>query len=468
MREAVCTLNRQLGQRLAPRRDFAFVMAAGGGSQGAAPTRDGRRGLALEAKRLRAIIGGSAGNLVEWYDWYAYSVLTIYFAPAFFPKGDATAQLLSAAAVFAVGFLMRPIGAWAMGVYADAHGRKAGLALSVALMCGGSLMIAFAPGYARIGVAAPAILIVARMLQGLSVGGEYGASATYLSEMASRERRGFWSSFQYFTLIGGQLTALAVLLILQATLSEQQLNDWGWRIPFVIGAGLALGVYLLRRRLPETASFTALPADRPRSSVGALWRAHPREFLIVAAISGGTSGTFYAYTTYMQKFLTNTTGFAKGTATEIMTLALVVFMLLQPIWGMVADRFGRKPQLLLFGVGGTLLSVPVFSTLGSTGSTTYAFVIIALALSLLAASTSVSALIKAELFPAHIRALGVAFPYAIGNTLFGGTAEYIALWFKQAGAEAGFYWYVSALIAMATIGFALLPETKRTSRITED
>lgn len=290
--------------------------------------------MALEAQRLRAIIGGSAGNLVEWYDWYAYSVLTVYFAPSFFPKGDATAQLLSAAAVFAVGFLMRPIGAWIMGVYADAHGRKAGLALSVALMASGALLIAIAPTYAQAGVIAPALLVLARMLQGLSVGGEYGASATYLSEMASRDRRGFWSSFQYFTLIGGQLSALAVLLVLQAVLEDGQLVAWGWRIPFVIGAALALGVYLLRRSLSETASFNALPAGRPRSTVLGLWRAYPRAFLLVAAISGGTSGTFYAYTTYMQKFLINTAGLPKATATEIMTLALFVFMLLQPVWGL--------------------------------------------------------------------------------------------------------------------------------------
>ena len=162
--------------------------------------------------RIKSIVGGSAGNLVEWYDWYAYSVLTIYFAPVFFPKEDKTAQLLSAAAIFAVGFLMRPIGAWAMGIYSDRHGRKSGLALSVALMAGGSMLIAAAPTYASAGAIAPAVLVLARMLQGLSVGGEYGASATYLSEMAMRNRRAFWASFQYITLIGGQLLALGVVV----------------------------------------------------------------------------------------------------------------------------------------------------------------------------------------------------------------------------------------------------------------
>jgi MHS family alpha-ketoglutarate permease-like MFS transporter len=355
-----------------------------------------------------------------------------------------------------------------MGRYADSHGRKAGLAVSVGLMCAGSLMIAFVPSYAAIGIAAPIILLVARMIQGLSVGGEYGASATYLSEMATRRHRGFWSSFQYVTLIGGQLTSLGVTLILQALLTKPEMESYGWRIAFLLGAMLAFGVYLLRRRLAETASFEALSKDRPASGAAALWRAHPREFVLVAIISAGGSLAFYAYTTYMQKFLANTAGFSIQTATGIMTAALVVFMLVQPLFGSLADRFGRKPMLLLFGAGGTLVSVPVFSALAVARDPVAAFGIIMIPLLLLAAYTSISALVKAELFPAHIRALGVALPYALGNALFGGTAEYVALSFKQAHVESGFYWYVAIILAITTVCFWLLPETKRTSLITED
>ena len=422
----------------------------------------------IDRARLKAIIGGSAGNLVEWYDWYAYSVLSIYFAPVFFPKCDATAQLLNTAAIFAVGFLMRPIGAWAMGIYADRHGRKSGLALSVGLMCAGSLIIAASPGYASIGVAAPALLVVARMLQGLSVGGEYGASATYLSEMATRSARGFWSSFQYVTLIAGQLMALATVLLLQFLLSEAALDSWGWRIPFVIGALLALGVYILRSRLAETESFKSQAHDRPVSNVRNLWRDHPREFILVAMITAGGSMSFYAYTTYMQKFLVNTSGFDKQTATAVMTAALVVFMAIQPLWGMASDKVGRKPLLLLFGFVGMAVTVPVFSALAVVTSPLLALILILVPLSLLGAYTSISALINAELFPAHIRALGVSLPYAVGNTLFGGTAEYAALWFKSIGAESGFYWYLTAIIGVALLGFILLPDTKHTSLIVED
>ena len=417
--------------------------------------------------RIKSIIGGSAGNLVEWYDWYAYSVLTIYFAPVFFPKEDPTAQLLSAAAIFAVGFFMRPIGAWLMGIYSDRHGRKSGLALSVALMAGGSLLIAAAPTYASAGAIAPAVLVIARMLQGLSVGGEYGASATYLSEMATRRRRAFWASFQYFTLIGGQLLALGVVVVLQLTMSEAHLQAWGWRVAFAVGALLALAVYVLRTRIAETESFTRQSTDRPASSAVELWRKHPREFLIVAAISGGGSAAFYAYTTYMQKFLVNTSDFSRTTATAIMTVALILFMLIQPVWGLAADRFGRKPILYVFGFGGMLVSVPVFTAISSARSAGEALALVLVPLFLLGSYTAISGLIKAELFPPHIRTLGVALPYAVGNTLFGGTAEYAALWFKQAGAESGFYWYLTAIIGMAAAGFLMLPETRRTSLIEE-
>jgi MHS family alpha-ketoglutarate permease-like MFS transporter len=422
----------------------------------------------IDRSRLKAIIGGSAGNLVEWYDWYAYSVLSIYFAPVFFPDGDVTAQLLNTAAIFAVGFLMRPIGAWIMGIYADRHGRKSGLALSVGLMCAGSLLIAVAPGYATIGVAAPLLLVLARMLQGLSVGGEYGASATYLSEMATRSARGFWSSFQYVTLIAGQLAALVTVLLLQLLLSDEALDSWGWRVPFVIGAILALVVYILRSRLAETESFKSQPHDRPVSNARNLWRDHPREFILVAMITAGGSMSFYAYTTYMQKFLVNTSGFDKQTATAVMTAALVVFMAMQPFWGMASDRVGRKPLLLLFGVVGMAVTVPVFSALATVTSPVLALILILVPLSLLGAYTSISALIKAELFPAHIRTLGVSLPYAIGNTMFGGTAEYAALWFKRIGAESGFYWYLTIVIGVALVGFILLPDTKHTSLIAED
>lgn len=415
----------------------------------------------IESRRIRSIIGGSAGNLVEWYDWYVYSAFTLYFAKAFFPPASATAQLLNAAAVFAVGFLMRPVGGWLMGRHADRHGRRGALSLSVLLMCAGSLLIAVTPGYARIGVAAPALLVLARLLQGLSVGGEYGASATYLSEMAGRERRGFYSSFQYVTLIAGQLIALAVLLVLQRTMSTAALESWGWRIPFAIGGALAVAAVWLRRGLDETVAFRSsmVRAGPVRSPMRELLR-YPRQLATVVGLTAGGTVAFYTFTTYAQKFLVNTSGFSKAQATEISALTLLVFMLVQPVVGWISDRVGRRPVLMSFGVVGTLGTVPLLSALGAARTAPAATLLLLGALLAVSGYTAINAVVKAELFPAELRALGVAFPYAIAVSIFGGTAEYLALWAKNAGHERWFYWYVTACIFASLCVYVTMPETR--------
>ena len=422
-----------------------------------------------QRQRLKAIIGGSTGNLVEWYDWYAYSAFTLYFAPHFFPSEDRTAQLLSAAGIFAVGFLMRPIGAWLMGVYADRHGRKSGLTLSVALMCAGSLLIGVTPGYETIGVAAPILLVLARLMQGLSIGGEYGASATYLSEMAGRNRRGFFSSFQYVTLIAGQLVAICVLLILQASLTVEQLDSWGWRIPFFIGGALAIIVFWLRRGLSETQSFANAKAEgAPKSGFVELITRHPRETMTVMMLTAGGTIAFYAYSIYMQKFLVNTSGLTREAASQINAVTLFLFMLLQPFAGAVSDRIGRKPLMISFGVLGVICTYPIFSTLAQTTDPMVAGLLVMAGLLIVTGYTSINAVVKAELFPAHIRALGVALPYALANTLFGGTAEFVALWFKQAGMEEAFYFYVSIMIAISLAVYVCMRDTAKHSQILED
>jgi MHS family alpha-ketoglutarate permease-like MFS transporter len=417
--------------------------------------------------RIRSIIGGSLGNLVEWYDWYVYSAFTLYFAPVFFPSDDSTAQLLNAAAIFAVGFLMRPLGAWMMGIYADRKGRKAGLTLSVMLMGSGSMMIALIPSYGSIGMAAPLLLLLARLMQGLSVGGEYGASATYLSEMASPGHRGFFSSFQYVTLIAGQLLALCVLLLLQSVLSEDQLDLWGWRIPFAVGGLMAVTVFYLRRGLRETEAFeeSAAKPDQEKSSGLTLLRRHPKQVLMVMAMTAGGTLAFYAYSTYMQKFLVNSAGFGRQTSTAIMASALFIYMLAQPVFGALSDRIGRKPLLVGFGVLGTICTVPIFTRLETVTSSFGAFLLIMAGLLIVSGYTSINAVVKAEMFPASIRALGVALPYALANTLFGGTAEYAALWMKQSGMEDGFYWYVSAMIGLSLIVYLFMPETRTHGRL---
>jgi MHS family alpha-ketoglutarate permease-like MFS transporter len=421
------------------------------------------------ATRLKSIIGGSAGNMVEWYDWYAYSAFTLYFAPVFFPSGNQTAELLSAAAVFAVGFLMRPIGAWFMGIYADRRGRKAGLTLSVLLMCLGSLLIAVTPGYASIGLFAPGVLVFARLLQGISVGGEYGASAVYLSEMAGKNHRGYYSSYQYVTLISGQLIALALLIVLQRTLSGAQLSAWGWRIPFAIGGVLAIGVYYLRRGLAETQSFQNVRDGARRRSGGlSLFTRYPKEAFTVVALTAGGTLAFYAYTTYLQKFLVNTSGFSKEASTEISAASLFIFMVVQPLAGSFSDRIGRKPLMVGFGVLGVLCTYPIFSRLASATDAGTAFALSLAGLLIVTGYTSINAVVKSEMFPAHIRALGVALPYALANTIFGGTAEWVALKFKQSGHESWFFWYVTIMIGLSLIVYVCMRDTRDHSMIRED
>ena len=333
--------------------------------------------LITTRKRLQSIFGGSVGNLIEWYDWYAYSAFAIYFAGAFFPAGSQTAQLLNTAAVFALGFLVRPIGGWVLGRYADRKGRKAALTLSVLLMCLGSLIIAATPGYATIGVAAPALLVFARLVQGFSVGGEYGASATYMSEIATPENRGFYSGILYVTLIMGQLLALGVLLVLQFfVLTPAQLESWGWRIPFVIGALAALAGLYLRRNLAETEAFEHSSARRAQAGQIRLLLEHPREVMLVIGLTMGGTLYFYTFTTYMQKFLLNTVGLTKGESTLVAAASLFLFMLLQPVMGAVSDRFGRRPMLIAFGALALVTTVPLLSALAEARDAWTAFVLV--------------------------------------------------------------------------------------------
>jgi metabolite-proton symporter len=408
--------------------------------------------------RIKAIVAASSGNLVEWYDFYAYAFTSIYFASSFFPSGDQTSQLLATAGIFAVGFFMRPLGGWLFGWIADAHGRKNSMVLSVLLMCAGSLMIGILPTYQAIGTAAPVLLLVARMAQGLSVGGEYGTAATYMSEVAGKGRRGFYSSFQYVTLVGGQLFALLVVVILQQALSPDELKQWGWRIPFFIGALAAVVAMYLRRSLPETASAETM-RHKEAGSLSGLWH-HKQALLLVLAFTMGGSLYFYTFTTYMQKFLVNSLKMDVKLVSAIMTAALIIFMLLQPAFGALSDRIGRRNNMILFGGCATLAVVPLLTALSNASDGYTVFGLIMAGLVIACFYTSISGVVKAELFPPEVRALGVGLPYAIANAMFGGTAEFVALSLKSAGYEYIFFWYVAAMAAVALVASIWMPDPR--------
>jgi MHS family alpha-ketoglutarate permease-like MFS transporter len=337
--------------------------------------------------------------------------------------------------------------------------------LSVTLMCFGSLMIAVTPTYGSIGIFAPILLGAARIIQGLSLGGEYGTSATYLTEMADRRHRGFYSSFQYVTLIGGQICALLVLLLLQKVfLTPEEIRAWGWRIPFFIGALLAVIALIMRRNLHETEAFEAAQKAvvTRTSSLRALAR-YPREVLLVVGLTAGGTAAFYTYTTYMQKFLKLSVGLTDDQTTVVTLSALVFGMILQPIYGAISDRIGRKWLLIGFGVFGVIFTIPLLTTLQSVQGPFAAFLLIAAAWMIVSGYTSINAVVKAELFPTKVRALGVGLPYALTVSIFGGTADSLALWFKSLGHESWFYYYLTGMIGISLVVYLFMRDTKADS-----
>ncbi|MFD7912948.1 MFS transporter [Streptomyces sp. NPDC059752] len=430
----------------------------------ASPPGDERR------KRRLALAGGSLGNLVEWYDWFVYASFAIYFADSFFPGDNPTTQLMNTAGIFAVGFLMRPVGGWILGRAADRHGRKSALTLTVTMMSVAALLIAVAPTYGQAGYFGALVLLLARLLQGMSIGGEYAASATYLTEASARNRRGLGSSFQYVSMTCGQLLGLGILITLQHTLTTAELQSWGWRIPFLLGALFAVVVFWLRRRLQETDAFKEESSasaetggdahdDSTRGTLKALWQYRRQAGLVMALTLGGTVA-YYTYTTYLTKYLVGSAGMEKTTATLVSFTALTLFAVLQPFAGMLSDRIGRRPLLITFAVGCTVGTYPIMTALGSASSYWSALGLSLLALVIITGYTSINAAVKAELFPTRVRALGVALPYAIANALFGGTAEYVALWFKNSGHEKMFFWYVSGCALISLVTYVLMPDTR--------
>ena len=415
-------------------------------------------------RRLKNIFGGSVGNLIEWYDFYVYNAFALYFAKHFSSSTDPTAQFLTVFGIYAVAFFIRPVGGLLIGNYADRHGRRAALTLSVMLMCGGSLMIAIIPTYAQIGVWAPLLLLSARLLQGLSLGGEYATSATYLSEIAVSKHRGFYSSFQYVTLIGGQVLAALVLLIMQQSLPASEIERWGWRVPFAIGALCAVYGLYLRRNLEESAEFLNAAKTRRESPLRGVFR-HPRELFLVFGLTMGGTAAFYTFSTYMPTFLANTVKLPREQANMLSFITLAAFALMQPVLGALSDRVGRKPVLLWFGVMGTLCTYWIMTTMAATRDFTTILLLLLFALLIVSGYTSINAVVKAELFPAGVRALGVGLPYAVAASLFGGTAPYVALWFKDQGHETWFFIYITVLIAGSLAIYATMRDTKHTSRI---
>ncbi|KMO84188.1 MFS transporter [Mycolicibacterium chubuense] len=423
------------------------------------------RSSAAETRRaIWNTIRGSSGNLVEWYDVYVYTVFATYFEGQFFDESEKNSTVY-VYAIFAITFVMRPVGSWFFGRFADRRGRRAALTVSVSLMALCSLVIALVPSQAVIGMAAPIILIVARLVQGFATGGEYGTSATYMSEAATRERRGFFSSFQYVTLVGGHVLAQFTLLILQTTLDDDQLREFGWRIAFAVGGVAAVVVFWLRRTMDESLSEEVIEAtkageDPGAGSVRALFTQYWRPLLLCFLITLGGTVAFYTYSVNAPAIVKTAYKGEGMTATWINLTGLIFLMLLQPLGGILSDRIGRKPMLVFFGIGGLVWTYVLITYLPETRSPLTSFALVAVSYIILTGYTSINALVKSELFPAHVRALGVGVGYALANSIFGGTAPLIYQAAKENGQVPLFIGYVTVCIAVSLVVYVFFLRNK--------
>jgi len=418
--------------------------------------------------RTRQLAAATVGNIVEWFDWYVYSMLALYFSSQFFPKtGDPVVPLLSAMAIFAVGFFMRPLGGLLGGMVADRLGRKRALTATVMLMGVGSLLVTVAPTYDQVGVLSPILLVVARLLQGLSTGGEFAASSTFLVESAPEGRRGFFSSFLYIGATLGNVVAIASVALLVAELPDDAMHEWGWRVPFAIGTLGAVAGLFIRRFAEETlavgdAADPSAPAGAKatRPSAFEFMRTHPKECLLVFGINAAPTLFFYVFSSYLPTYAHITVGFDMKNALFVGLISLSYFAVLQPLMGLLSDRIGRKPLLLAFGGGFTVLTIPLLNALQD--SFLSLLLIQMAALTLLACYTSITSAVMCELFPARIRAAGIGLPYALGVALVGGTGPYVATWLADAKMIDAFGWYLTILAAITTAVFLRLKESFKT------
>jgi MHS family alpha-ketoglutarate permease-like MFS transporter len=413
----------------------------------------------------RQLIAAAVGNVVEWYDWAVYSMAAVFFSVHFFPSTseNSLVPLLATLGVFAVGFFMRPIGGLFIGYLADLHGRKRALSLTIVLMGIGSLVIGLTPSYESIGVFAPILLVLARLLQGLSTGGEYTAAATFMVESAPSGKRGFFSSFLYVGALIGNLLAIGVISALLFGLGEDAMRDWAWRLVFIFGSVASIVGFLIRKYAHEThvlkAESTSDLTASARPRMFDFLRSHPRECLTIVGLNLAAAAIYYVWTSFLPTYAKLTTGFDLSQGYLVSAISLAYFIAIQPIAGSISDRFGRKPVLIVFAGGFALAVIPMLNFVGN--SFVSLLVVQLLGFTLLAGWTATSAAVMVELFPARIRATGIGFPYAMTVAVFGGTAPYFVTWLiaRDLTTWVGIYLAVLALVSLICI--ACMKETSR-------
>lgn len=405
----------------------------------------------------RSVLATLVGNTLEWFDWQAYAIFSVFFAGQFFPKTHGVSALLGTLAIFAVGFFFRPLGGLLIAGYTDRAGRRGGLVLSVLLMAAGSLLIAISPTYAQVGVLAPVLLLIARILQGLSTGGEFAASASYLAEIAPPTRRGFVTSFFYVSNVLGTLLATLLGSVLIGALGAERMRDWGWRVSFVVGVLLALVALYLRARLVESTAFTA-QRTRPERPTLRAFRDHPGAVARVVGFTVGGTVAYYTFAVYLPSYAQQAKGVPISAALWASVAAQLVLIAILPPLGLLFDRIGRRPLLIYFGLGFVLLSVPLFALMSASGWSLFAVMTIGLVL--FAGYGAVAPVAMAELFPTSVRTAGIGLPYALTVAVFGGTAPYLVTALSQSGWGGVFPWYLAATCLVSLIVYLTARETR--------
>lgn len=421
----------------------------------------------------RSLVAVALGHALEWYDWGVYAIFVPFFASQFFDAANDVSAVLSSLAVFAVGFVARPVGGFVVGALADRVGRTPMMALTVGGMALGSLLIAVSPTYAQIGVGASAILLLGRILQGLSTGGELPTAQTYLAELAPSDRRGRWSSVIYVASVGGNTVGVLLGVVLTLTLTQAQMTEFGWRIPFLLGAVLGVASWWLRRHLQESTAFAAekeKDGDRhtaPESSLGTLVR-HRRRVLQVLGLTVGPTVAYYAWVVAMPSYAISSLGVPSTTAYLAGVVASLIMMASLPLWGALSDRIGRRPVLLI-GAGGGAVAVPALQGLLGPGIWRLGAVVTVVAL-LIGATVAILPAVYAEMFPTRVRTSGMAMPYSVAVALFGGTAPYLQTSLGTAVGPAAFAWYTTVLLLVTAITVVTLRESRGASldRASED
>jgi MHS family alpha-ketoglutarate permease-like MFS transporter len=411
---------------------------------------------------VRTLIAASVGNAVEWYDWTVFATFSIYFATQIFSASNESLAFIGTFATYAIAFFFRPLGGMVLGRYADLRGRKQAMLLTIALMAGGSFVISVLPTYAQVGWLAPILLLLARVAQGMSLGGEVSNASAYLAEIAPADRRGRYSSFFYISTGSAVLVASLLGALLASSLNDDQLAAWGWRLPFFVGGLLGLVGVWLRRDMAETEQFeeNKVKAEAIKNPLLMTLRDHPKAVAQLIGFTLLSTLCYYTFFSALTPFAVKQQKLDDGMVFWALSIATALFVVLQYPFGWTADRFGRKPQMLVWSGLIALLIVPMSKLIAPGASFGAVLLVFCFGLGLYAMLASIAPAIMSELFPTELRGLGIGAWYNLTVAVFGGTAPLVIQWLGDAGHSSWFFWYVAVGAVVAFVATLSLPETK--------